>query len=150
MSTNCARDRPPQDGPRLPSAGALGWYNRRVCVAAALQGIGDKAARLHLLDEFAQIAGTRLAAFRRSHRLADFHEAAADEPHVGMTRRVGDKTTQPHHFSLPWSATLVDDEHLVRAKTVRQQFGACRRHQDHVLDMPVAYMRFEGEDHALL
>jgi hypothetical protein len=53
-------------------------------------------------------------------------------------------------LSLSWSATSVDDEHLVCAETVRQQFGACRRHEDHVLNMPVAHMRFEGEDHALL
>jgi hypothetical protein len=49
-----------------------------------------------------------------------------------------------------WRATSVDDEHLVRAETVRQHGGACRRHQNHVLNMPVAHVRFEGEDHALL
>ena len=52
--------------------------------------------------------------------------------------------------SRAWRATSVDDEHLVRAETVRQHGGAGRRHQNHVLNMPVADMRFEGEDHALL
>jgi hypothetical protein len=32
-----ARDRPPEDGPRLPIPGSLGRRNRSVCVAAALQ-----------------------------------------------------------------------------------------------------------------
>ena len=42
VSTHGARDRPPQDGPRLPISGALGRCHRSVCVAAALQTIRVK------------------------------------------------------------------------------------------------------------
>jgi len=51
VSLHGARDRLPQDGPRLPIPGAVGRGNRSVCVATAFQGVGRIRAR-YLMARF--------------------------------------------------------------------------------------------------
>ena len=74
--------------------------------------------------------------------------SGADVPKPGKT--TGSRQRRRAYLGVYGENSLVNDEHLVCVKTVRQQFRACLRHQNHVLNMPVAHMRFEGEDHALL
>src|SRR5664279_6550321 len=52
--------------------------------AAALERLGDKARRLHVLDEGAQIGSAFRAALGRAHGLLDFHEMAVHHPHLWM------------------------------------------------------------------
>ena len=97
--------------------------------------------------------GTLILARLAAHLLTHCTHAMKRYTGLGHSRRLvtrhgGHKRSVPRmtrSFSLG-----LDDEHLVRAETVRQHGGACRRHQNHVLNMPVAHVRFEGEDHALL
>src|SRR5215467_15590075 len=44
----------------------------------------------------------------------------------------------------------LDDEHFARRELIRKQFGTLITHNDHVLDMPMAAVRLDGQHHALL
>src|SRR4051812_47446082 len=60
--------------------------NRRIALSRALQGVGDKAVMLHLLDEGTQIRRSGGFSLSRPHGLFDFHEALTDQAHARMAR----------------------------------------------------------------
>src|SRR5215472_8172516 len=70
----------------VPPRSRCGFGRRDRCVrlVAALERVGDEARGFHLLDEAVQIAGADVSALGGAHRLADFHEAPVEHPHLRM------------------------------------------------------------------